>query len=338
MTDRLDRWADPPLLVLASLAEEPKHGYAITQDVAQTMGVRLTAGTLYAVISRLEAGGLIEPLEPEGRRRPYRITAAGAQALAYLEESGAGSGELASLLWRAAPAWAWPPAHLHDPPARMRASLATILMAWSALAVLGGAFDQLTQQQGIAPAGHPVIGWSYAIFGVALALSALVLGAGCLPLWLLMLRRARRDHSPRATACLLTPVAAPVAGLLALALILGAVGHPGGVGPWWFLAITMLGFATAAMAAAGPGIALRTQRPRGPAVRLAAVTAAIATATIIVAFAASALAAIGLYLWAHQFAGYHNGVLLGTYLAVVAAAGATAAVSATRGTYAALAR
>ena len=262
----------------------------------------------------------------------------GDEALAYLEESGAGFRELASLLWRAAPAWAWPPAHLHDPPARMRASLATILMAWSALAVLGGAFDQLTQQQGIAPAGHPVIGWSYAIFGVALALSALVLGAGCLPLWLLMLRRARRDHSPRATACLLTPVAAPVAGLLALALILGAVGHPGGVGPWWFLAITMLGFATAAMAAAGPGIALRMQRPRGPAVRLAAVTAAIATATIIVAFAASALAAIGLYLWAHQFAGYHNGVLLGTYLAVVAAAGATAAVSATRGTYAALAR
>jgi DNA-binding PadR family transcriptional regulator len=86
MTDRLDRWADPPLLVLASLADEPKHGYAITQDVAQSMGVRLTAGTLYAVISRLEGDGLIEPLEAEGRRRPYRITAAGAQALARQSE------------------------------------------------------------------------------------------------------------------------------------------------------------------------------------------------------------------------------------------------------------
>ena len=42
MTDRLDRWADPPLLVLASLADEPKHGYAITRDVAETMGVRLS--------------------------------------------------------------------------------------------------------------------------------------------------------------------------------------------------------------------------------------------------------------------------------------------------------
>lgn len=86
MTDQLDRWADPPLLVLASLAAEPKHGYAITQDVAATMGVRISAGTLYAVISRLESRGLIEPLPAEGRRRPYRITAAGAGALAAQTE------------------------------------------------------------------------------------------------------------------------------------------------------------------------------------------------------------------------------------------------------------
>jgi DNA-binding PadR family transcriptional regulator len=82
VVDQLDRWADPPLLVLASLADGPRHGYAIIQDVAQTMGVRLSAGTLYAVISRLEARGLIEPLRPAGRRRPYRITATGAAELA----------------------------------------------------------------------------------------------------------------------------------------------------------------------------------------------------------------------------------------------------------------
>ena len=35
MADPLDRWADPSLLVLASLADEPRHGYAITQDVAR---------------------------------------------------------------------------------------------------------------------------------------------------------------------------------------------------------------------------------------------------------------------------------------------------------------
>src|SRR5579859_5339410 len=86
MRDRLDRWADPPLLVLTSLAGEPKHGYAITQDIADTMGVRLSAGTLYAVISRLESRGLIEALESEDRRRPYRLTAAGARELAEQSE------------------------------------------------------------------------------------------------------------------------------------------------------------------------------------------------------------------------------------------------------------
>jgi DNA-binding PadR family transcriptional regulator len=86
MRDRLDRWADSPLLVLASLAEEPRHGYAITQDIADTMGVRLSAGTLYAVISRLESRGLIEALESGDRRRPYRLTAAGAAELAEQSE------------------------------------------------------------------------------------------------------------------------------------------------------------------------------------------------------------------------------------------------------------
>ena len=86
MRDGLDRWADPPLLVLASLAAEPKHGYAITQDIADTMGVRLSAGTLYAVISRLESRGLIEPLESDDRRRPYQLTADGARELAEQSE------------------------------------------------------------------------------------------------------------------------------------------------------------------------------------------------------------------------------------------------------------
>lgn len=80
--DDLGRWSDPPLLVLASLAEGPKHGYAITQDVYGETGVRLGPGTLYGAISRLEERGLIEALPPEKRRRPYRLTAAGEQVLA----------------------------------------------------------------------------------------------------------------------------------------------------------------------------------------------------------------------------------------------------------------
>ncbi len=82
----LSRWADPSLLVLTSLAGGDKHGYAITRDVADTMGVTLTAGTLYGVIARLEERGYIEALPAEDRRRPYRLTASGAQALAEQSE------------------------------------------------------------------------------------------------------------------------------------------------------------------------------------------------------------------------------------------------------------
>jgi DNA-binding PadR family transcriptional regulator len=81
VAEDLDRCLDPPLLVLTSLAGGPKHGYAVAQDVAETLGVRLSPGTLYGVITRLEERGYIEPLPAEDRRRPYRITAAGAAEL-----------------------------------------------------------------------------------------------------------------------------------------------------------------------------------------------------------------------------------------------------------------
>ena len=81
MTDDLGRWADPGLLILASLADEAKHGYAITTDIAAEVGVTLGPGTLYAALTRLEKHGLIEGLPADGRRRPYRLTAAGAAEL-----------------------------------------------------------------------------------------------------------------------------------------------------------------------------------------------------------------------------------------------------------------
>jgi DNA-binding PadR family transcriptional regulator len=76
------RWTDPGLLVMGSLAEGAKHGYSILQDVADTTGVTLGAGTLYGALSRLEERGLIEALDsPDPRRRPYRLTARGARVL-----------------------------------------------------------------------------------------------------------------------------------------------------------------------------------------------------------------------------------------------------------------
>ncbi len=76
------RLSDPPLLIMASLAAGPKHGYAMMQDILQFSGQRLEPGTLYGALTRLEARGWIEPLPTDERRRPYRLTAAGAAALA----------------------------------------------------------------------------------------------------------------------------------------------------------------------------------------------------------------------------------------------------------------
>lgn len=77
----LGHYSDPPLLVLASLASGPKHGHAMIEDIAGLCGSRLGPGTLYGAIARLEAQGWIEPLPPEDRRRPYRITPAGVKVL-----------------------------------------------------------------------------------------------------------------------------------------------------------------------------------------------------------------------------------------------------------------
>ena len=66
---------------MTSLADGPKHGYAITIDVEDFAGVHLGPGTLYGALDRLERLDLIEALPAEDRRRPYRLTAAGRAAL-----------------------------------------------------------------------------------------------------------------------------------------------------------------------------------------------------------------------------------------------------------------
>jgi DNA-binding PadR family transcriptional regulator len=75
------RYAGPATLILSSLADGPKHGYALTKDVESFAGVRLAPGTLYEALARLEAQGLIEALDSDDRRRPYQLTAPGAAAL-----------------------------------------------------------------------------------------------------------------------------------------------------------------------------------------------------------------------------------------------------------------
>jgi DNA-binding PadR family transcriptional regulator len=75
------RYSDPPLLVLTSLADGPKHGHAMLEDIFRMSGTRLGPGTLYGAIARLERERLIEPLPAEERRQPYRLTPGGARVL-----------------------------------------------------------------------------------------------------------------------------------------------------------------------------------------------------------------------------------------------------------------
>jgi DNA-binding PadR family transcriptional regulator len=75
---------DPTILILASLADGDKHGYAIMEDIHVFAGIRLGPGTLYGAICRLEERGWIRPVKSvksESRRQPYRISAEGSKHL-----------------------------------------------------------------------------------------------------------------------------------------------------------------------------------------------------------------------------------------------------------------
>ena len=73
--------SDRSILILTSLADWPKHGYALIKDIEGFAGVKLGAGTLYSALAKLEQAGLVEALPADERRRPYQITAAGREFL-----------------------------------------------------------------------------------------------------------------------------------------------------------------------------------------------------------------------------------------------------------------
>jgi DNA-binding PadR family transcriptional regulator len=74
-------FGDSSLLILTSLSDGPKHGYALIKDIERFSTVALGPGTLYGAIARLEEKGLVEALPEEARRRPFRITALGLEVL-----------------------------------------------------------------------------------------------------------------------------------------------------------------------------------------------------------------------------------------------------------------
>jgi DNA-binding PadR family transcriptional regulator len=90
------------LLVLAALRAGPKHGYQIALDVeTETAGAfELQHGTLYPVLHRLEAEGLVKGrwTRAGGRRRKeYELTVAGRR---HLGEAGGRLRESLEILFR----------------------------------------------------------------------------------------------------------------------------------------------------------------------------------------------------------------------------------------------
>jgi DNA-binding PadR family transcriptional regulator len=94
-------------LILTALADRPRHGYGIVQEVEQISGgrMRLKVGTLYGALDRLTAEGLLEPDHDEvesGRlRRFYRLTEQGVAALSQDAERLAANARAASARLRA---------------------------------------------------------------------------------------------------------------------------------------------------------------------------------------------------------------------------------------------
>ena len=78
MPNDIGNLVEPTLLILVALADQPKHGYAIMQDVDAMTGWQMRAGTLYGALARMGRRGWIEEIQTDDyRRRPYALTAAG---------------------------------------------------------------------------------------------------------------------------------------------------------------------------------------------------------------------------------------------------------------------
>jgi len=69
-----NKFSEPSLLILISLAEKNLHGYAIMEDIEKSFDIKLGPGTLYGAISRLEKAGYISLLESQDRKKPYKLT------------------------------------------------------------------------------------------------------------------------------------------------------------------------------------------------------------------------------------------------------------------------
>lgn len=86
INDETKPLTEPVLLILLSLADKPRHGYALMKDIETLSNgrVQLSTGTLYGALRRLLGDAWIERFEQDDTSREkqaYRLTAAGRKQL-----------------------------------------------------------------------------------------------------------------------------------------------------------------------------------------------------------------------------------------------------------------
>jgi len=86
VTPEVKPFTEPVLLILTSLADQPRHGYALLKDIEWLSGgrVRMSTGTLFGALRRLLEEGWIERFELEDtsrQKQAYRLAAAGRKQL-----------------------------------------------------------------------------------------------------------------------------------------------------------------------------------------------------------------------------------------------------------------
>ncbi|GAA2828505.1 PadR family transcriptional regulator [Crossiella cryophila] len=97
----MESLSEQAFLVLTALADEPRHGYGLIQEVKELSGdrVQLAAGTLYGLLDRLAKQGLValdrEEVENSRLRRYYRLTDEGAEVVRAAAERMAEGAKLA---------------------------------------------------------------------------------------------------------------------------------------------------------------------------------------------------------------------------------------------------
>lgn len=234
---------------------------------------------------RLPARALVALYPPAWRERYAE------ELLALIQDTGLTPRAALHLAAGAAAAWIRIPRHLLPADKRLRASVSAILAAWTVLAGAGLVYGQLSEDQALRPAtaAHPLTAALYQLYTLAAHASVALLALGAAPLYLTLARDAlRRRH--RDLVLLSLPATGPLAFLAVLIAVTHLARTPGGgIGPGWFTALTVLGAATGIGIVAGLLRVLHRGQPSGAPLRLAAIGAIIAGATMTVA----ALAAIG---------------------------------------------